>query len=172
MRAACDAAGARECFVTDDPGEGEMFVQARRVSFHALERRGSLLLEDVGVPVPLLPALIGQIAAIAERHGLEIPVVAHAGDGNTHPLIVFDPADPAAEAAARLAFGDIMAAALELGGTITGEHGVGRAKRVALPDQLGADVLALTWRIKDALDPLGILNPGAVLPPGTRPTKE
>jgi glycolate oxidase len=169
MAAQC---GDAEVFTTADPQEADLLVAARRDVLPALEVRGKVLFEDVGVPVPLLPALIGQISAIAERHGLEIPVVAHAGDGNTHPLIVFDPADPAAEAAARLAFGDIMAAALELGGTITGEHGVGRAKRVALPDQLGADVLALTWRIKDALDPLGILNPGAVLPPGTRPTKE
>ena len=92
----------------------------------------------------------------------EIPVVAHAGDGNTHPIIVFDPADADAEkrARARLRRGD--GAAIALGGTITGEHGVGRAKKAALPDQLGPDVMALTRRIKDALDPDGILNPGAI----------
>jgi glycolate oxidase len=163
MRAACDAAGARECFVTDDPGEGEMFVQARRVSFHALERRGSLLLEDVGVPVPLLPRLLDEIVAISAAHAVEIPTVAHAGDGNTHPLIVYDAGDADSERRAREAFGEVMAAAIALGGTITGEHGVGRAKAVALPDQLGPDVMALTRRIKDALDPDGILNPGAIL---------
>jgi glycolate oxidase len=163
MRAACDAAGARECFVTDDPGEGEMFVQARRVSFHALERRGSLLLEDVGVPVPLLPRLLDEIVAISAAHAVEIPTVAHAGDGNTHPLIVYDAGDADSERRAREAFGEVMAAAIALGGTITGEHGVGRAKAVALPDQLGPEVMALTRRIKDALDPDGILNPGAIL---------
>ena len=163
MRAACEAAGAGECFVTDDAEEGEMFVQARRISFHALEVRGALLLEDVGVPIPLLPDLLARIVAISQAHDVEIPTVAHAGDGNTHPIIVFDPADPDAEKRARLAFDDVMHAAIGLGGTITGEHGVGRAKKGALPDQLGPEVMALTRRVKDALDPDGILNPGAIL---------
>jgi glycolate oxidase len=160
MRAACEAQGA-EVFVTDDADEGEMFVQARRASFPALERRGSLLLEDVGAPVPLMPDLLDAIAAIAEKHGVEIPVVAHAGDGNTHPNIVYDATDPDSERRARAAFDEVMQAAIDLGGTITGEHGIGRAKRAALPAQVGPDVMALTRRIKDALDPQGILNPGA-----------
>ena len=160
MEAACEAQGA-EVFVTDDADDGELFVQARRAAFPALEKRGSLLLEDVGAPVPLLPDLLDAIAKIAERHGVEIPVVAHAGDGNTHPNIVYDAADPDSQRRARLAFDEVMAAAIALGGTITGEHGIGRAKRGALPAQLGPDVMALTRRIKDALDPQGILNPGA-----------
>jgi glycolate oxidase len=163
MRAACEAAGAREVFTTDDPAEGELFVGARRAAFPAIERRGALLLEDVGAPVPLLPDLLRAIARTAERHGVEIPVVAHAGDGNTHPIIVYDAGDPESERRARAAFDDVMRAAIDLGGTITGEHGVGRAKKGALPDQLGPDVMALTRRVKDALDPQGILNPGAVL---------
>jgi glycolate oxidase len=157
--------GSAEVFTTTEPDEAELFVAARRNVLHALETRGRVLFEDVGVPVPLLPDLVDRIAQIAERHSLEISLVAHAGDGNTHPLIAYDASDAASEAAARLAFAEVMAAALALGGTITGEHGVGRAKRDALPEQLGDDVLALTWRIKDALDPLGILNPGAVLVP-------
>ncbi len=164
MQAACEAEDA-EVFVTDDADEGEMFVQARRAAFPALEKRGSLLLEDVGAPVPLLPDLLDAIAAIAERHGVEIPVVAHAGDGNTHPNIVYDATDPDSERRARAAFDEVMQAAIDLGGTITGEHGVGRAKRDALPHQLGPDVMALTRRIKDALDPQGILNPGRVCDP-------
>jgi len=160
MQAACEAQGA-EVFVTDDADEGEMFVEARRSSFPALEARGSLLLEDVGAPVPLLPDLLAAIASIAEKHGVEIPVVAHAGDGNTHPNIVYDATDPDAERRARLAFDEVMRVAIALGGTITGEHGIGRAKRGALPEQLGPDVMTLTQRIKDALDPQGILNPGA-----------
>jgi glycolate oxidase len=163
MQAACEAAGAGECFTTDDADEGEMFVQARRISFHALEARGSLLLEDVGVPIPLLPDLLARIVAISEAHDIPIPTVAHAGDGNTHPLVVYDATDPDSERRARVAFLEVMAAAIELGGTITGEHGVGRAKAVALPDQLGPYVMALTHKIKDALDPDGILNPGAIL---------
>jgi len=160
MRAACNAQGA-EVFVTDDPDEGELFVAARRASFPSLEVRGALLLEDVGAPVPLLPDLLDAIGAIAAKHGVEIPTVAHAGDGNTHPNIVYDAGDPASERRARLAFDEVMQAAIALGGTITGEHGIGRAKRAALPAQLGPEVMALTRRIKDALDPQGILNPGA-----------
>jgi len=163
MQTACEASGASEVFVTDDPDEGEMFVQARRIAFPAIEARGSLLLEDVGAPVPLLPELLAAVAAVADKYGVEIPVVAHAGDGNTHPIIVFDPTDEEGEARAREAFGEVMRAAIALGGTITGEHGVGRTKKAALPDQLGPDVMALSHRIKDALDPDGILNPGAVL---------
>jgi glycolate oxidase len=163
MRVACERAGASEVLVTDDPDEGEMFVEARRLALPAVERRGALFLEDVGAPVPLLPDLLTAVADIAARHEIEIPVVAHAGDGNTHPFIVYDASDPEGERRAREAFGEVMRAAIALGGTITGEHGVGRTKKAALPEQLGADVMALTHRIKDALDPDGILNPGAVL---------
>jgi glycolate oxidase len=159
MEAACTANGAAEVFVTDDPEEGEMFVAARRLAFPAIEARGSVLLEDVGVPIPLLPELLEQVASIAAAHDVEIPVVAHAGDGNTHPIIVYK---PDSEDRARAAFSAVMAAAIELGGTITGEHGVGRAKAAALPDQLGADVMELNRRVKAALDPAGILNPGAL----------
>ena len=163
MRTACEEAGATAVFVTDDPEEGELFVAARRAAFPAIEARGALLLEDVGAPVPQLPALLAAIAAVAAEHRVEIPVVAHAGDGNTHPIIVYDAADADSERRARAAFDDIMRVAIGLGGTITGEHGVGRAKKAALPEQLGPDVMALTRRVKDALDPLGILNPGAII---------
>ncbi|MEO9322134.1 FAD-linked oxidase C-terminal domain-containing protein [Nocardioides sp. C4-1] len=158
MRLACEAHGA-EVFVTDDPDEGEMFVAARRMAFNAIEARGSLLLEDVGAPIPLLPDLLVAIAAIATEHDVEIPVVAHAGDGNTHPIIVYT---PESEQRARLAFDEVMRAAIAIGGTITGEHGVGRAKAHALPDQLGPDVMELNRRVKAALDPRGLLNPGAL----------
>jgi glycolate oxidase len=168
MRACCADAGADEVVTTEDPAEAALLVSARRNAFHALEHRGSVLFEDVGVPVPALPELVAGIAAISAEAGVEIALVAHAGDGNTHPLIVYDAADPASVAGARQAFDAVMALAIDLGGTITGEHGVGRAKRGALPDQLGDDVIALTWRIKDALDPDGILNPGAILAPRPR----
>ncbi len=160
MLRACEAAGATETFVTDDPDEGELFVQARRVAFPAIQARGSLLLEDVGAAVPVLPDLLAAIAEIAAAYDVQIPVVAHAGDGNTHPIIVYD---ESSESRAREAFAEVMQAAIRLGGTITGEHGVGRAKKSALPDQLGPDVMELTRRVKQALDPDGIMNPGAIL---------
>lgn len=163
IREACEKHGAQDVFTTDDQDEGEAFAVARRAAFPAMERFGSLLLEDVGVAVPELPALVHGIGEIADRLDTRIVVVAHAGDGNTHPIIAYDPTDAAAEARARLAFGEVMDLALSLGGTITGEHGVGRLKAPWLADQLGPDVMALTRRIKDALDPDGILNPGVVL---------
>ena len=153
--------GATEVFSTDDPDEGEAFVAARRFAIPAVEEKGPLLLEDVGVPVPALADLVGGIARIAEQRDLMIAVIAHAGDGNTHPLIVYDPDDAAMTERAQLAYGEIMDLALDLGGTITGEHGVGRLKRPWLDDYLGPEAMALNRRIKDALDPQGILNPGA-----------
>ncbi len=163
IRESCEKEGAADVFTTTDADEAAMLVAARRNAFLALESRGSVLFEDVGVPVPVLPDLVDGIADISARCGVEIALVAHAGDGNTHPIVVYDASSPAAVAGARQAFDQVMALAIELGGTITGEHGVGRAKKAALPDQLGADVMALTRRVKDALDPDGILNPGAIL---------
>ncbi|MBF6544896.1 FAD-binding oxidoreductase [Nocardia brasiliensis] len=163
MLAACEKAGATEAFHTADAEEGEAFTAARRFAIPAVEKLGALLLEDVGVPLPRLGDLVTGVAEIAARNEVTISVIAHAGDGNTHPLIVHDPADAAMTERAHRAFGEIMDLAIALGGTITGEHGVGRLKKAWLPDQLGADVMALTQRIKDALDPHGILNPGAIL---------
>jgi len=155
--------GATEVFSTDDPEEGEAFVAARRFAIPAVEAKGSLLLEDVGVPLPKLGALVSGIARIAAERDVMISVIAHAGDGNTHPLIVHDPADAAMAERAHLAYGEIMDLAVGLGGTITGEHGVGRLKRPWLDGYLGPEALALNQRIKQALDPLGILNPGVAL---------
>jgi len=159
----CAEHRATEIFSTDDPQAGEAFVAARRMAIPAVERLGSLLLEDVGVPLPCLGELVRGIEAISARHDLLIAVIAHAGDGNTHPLIVFDPRDSAQAARADTAYGEIMDLAIGLGGTITGEHGVGRLKRPWLPDYLGPEALALNRRVKEALDPLGILNPGVGL---------
>ena len=163
IQKAFESNGAGEVFATDDPTEGEAFTAARRAAIPAVEKLGSLLLEDVGVPLPSLPALIDGVAEIAAGNRVMISVIAHAGDGNTHPLIVFDPADPDEAARAQVAFGQIMDLAIELGGTITGEHGVGRLKKGWLPDQVGSDVMELTARIKQALDPDGLLNPGVLL---------
>ena len=129
--------GATEVFSTSDPDEGEAFVAARRFAIPAVEAKGSLLLEDVGVPLPALADLVSGVGKIAANHDLMISVIAHAGDGNTHPLIVYDPADAAMAERAQQAFGEIMDLAVGLGGTITGEHGVGRLKRPWLAGQLG-----------------------------------
>jgi len=149
---------------TDDPDEGEMFLQARREAFPALFECGTTLIEDVGVPVPRIAELIVGVEAIAAACDTMIATVGHAGDGNFHPLICFDATDDDAVKRADRAFADIVALALSLGGTLTGEHGVGTVKQPYLADQLGPDVLDVSRRIKAALDPLGILNPGKVLP--------
>ncbi len=163
IEAAFTAAGASEVFSTTDPDEGDAFTAARRFAIPALEKVGPLLLEDVGVPLPALPDLVAGIERIAAEQRVLISVIAHAGDGNTHPIIVHDPTDPDETERAWIAFGEVMELAISLGGTITGEHGVGRLKKPWLPSQLGDDVIDLTRRIKTALDPQNILNPGAIL---------
>lgn len=159
----CEQNHATEVFSTDDPEAGDAFVLARRIAVPAMEQKGSLLLDDVGVPLPELGALVRGIESIATARGVTIAVIAHAGDGNAHPLIVFDAMDSDESARAQSAYGEIMDLAIALGGTITGEHGVGRLKKRWLPDYLGPEVLDLNHRIKLALDPQNILNPGAVL---------
>ncbi len=109
--------GATEVFSTDDPDEGEAFVAARRFAIPAVEEKGPLLLEDVGVPLPALADLVGGIARIAAERDLMISVIAHAGDGNTHPLIVYDPADAAMTRASRAG--------------VRGDHGSGLAASAA-----------------------------------------
>jgi glycolate oxidase len=160
----CDANNATEVYSTDDPDEGEAFVTARRMVLPAIEKLGTILLEDVGVPVSRLGDLVDDIGEISRRNRVTVSVVAHAGDGNTHPQIVFDPADTDQQKRAEAAFDEIMRLAISLGGTITGEHGVGRIKRAWLPDYLGVDAMALNQRIKSALDPQNIMNPGSVFP--------
>ncbi|MHB8464333.1 MAG: FAD-binding oxidoreductase [Acidimicrobiales bacterium] len=163
MERACSDAGADYVASTDDEDEGEQFMAARRMAIPAVEQLGTVLIEDVGVPIPQIPALIGGIQEVAARRDTMIAVIGHAGDGNFHPLVTFDRQDAAAVARAEVAFGEVMEVALALGGTITGEHGIGTLKRPWLAAQLGDDVIALSRRIKEALDPLGILNPGKAL---------
>jgi glycolate oxidase len=157
---ACEQAGAGYVARTDDPDEGELLMGARRMAIPCVERLGTVLIEDVGVPVPRIPDLLAAVEAIAERHATAIPVIGHAGDGNFHPLVTYDASDPDATARAAEAFDAVMQAALDLGGTVTGEHGIGVLKARHLVSQLGDDVMDLTRRIKHALDPDDILNPG------------
>jgi glycolate oxidase len=161
IHAVAEKHGATEIFETDDAAEGEQFVAARRSANPACKALGSVLTEDVAVSIPHLPALLRRIEEISAAYGVAVPTVAHAGDGNLHPHVIYDETDAGSVARAHAVFAEIMHAAMELGGTITGEHGVGRAKASYLADQLGPDVMALTRSIKSALDPLGILNPGA-----------
>jgi glycolate oxidase len=162
-RAAALCEGAEDLAVAEDPAEGAALMEARRQALPALERLGDWILDDVCVPRSRVVDLLVRVEAVAAAEDLVIGVFGHAGDGNMHPTIVHDRTDPASVAAAQRAFDAITAAALDLGGTITGEHGVGRLKRSWLARELDPGTLAASRAVKQALDPLGILNPGAVL---------
>ncbi|MEI5011434.1 FAD-binding oxidoreductase [Streptomyces sp. NPDC087659] len=157
----CAAAGATQVVPAEDAAESELLLQARRLSLTALEAvKTATMIDDVCVPRSRLAAMIDGTAAIAEKYDLTIGVCAHAGDGNTHPVVCFDHHDPDESARARESFDEIMALGLELGGTITGEHGVGVLKKEWLARELGPVGVELQQAIKNAFDPLGILNPG------------
>lgn len=155
---------AAEVVVADDPLEGDMLMQARRLVGDALDELGSLLIDDVCVPRRHLVDLVEGMHRIAAEHRISVMCAGHAGDGNMHPSVVFDGADPAETARAHQAFDAIMALGLRLGGTITGEHGVGELKRHWLAEELDPAALWVQRAIKRTLDPHAILNPGRVLP--------
>ena len=163
MGAMCEELGAAEVAVAEDAAESAMLLQARRLVNPAVEELGATLVDDVAVPRARLVDLLAGMDLIAEETGLLIVCPGHIGDGNMHPTVVFDRGDAAAAARAQDAFDAIMRLGLELGGTITGEHGVGLLKRSWLREELGETSYALQRGIKDVFDPLGILNPGKVL---------
>ncbi|MFD9522693.1 FAD-binding oxidoreductase [Streptomyces sp. NPDC059979] len=157
----CTAAGATDVVPAEDEAESELLLQARRMSFPALEAlRPATMIDDVCVPRSRLGEMLDGTAAIARDHDLLIGVCAHAGDGNTHPIVCFDPADEDETRRAQQSFGEIMALGLSLGGTITGEHGVGVLKKEWLARELGPVGLEMQRAVKQAFDPLGLLNPG------------
>jgi len=147
--------------LTTDTVEANRLIALRR-SFHpAMESRGTVLIEDVCVPRSALPAMFHAIDEIAQKHGVTIATVAHAGDGNLHPNFVFDDSDGGGvpEVVWEAAH-EMFLTALRLGGTLTGEHGVGILKKRWLRDELGDDQVELQRDIKRVFDPSGILNPG------------
>jgi glycolate oxidase len=156
--------GATWAAASTDPAEAEALFAARRLAYPALERLGPLLTEDVCVPKAAVPEMLARIEAAAARNDVLIANIAHAGDGNLHPLLITPPGDAEARARAQVAFGEIMRDAVALGGTVTGEHGVGLLKRDGLAVELAPEVVAMQRAVKAALDPHGILNPGKVFP--------
>jgi glycolate oxidase len=159
----CGGNGAIECLEADDPAEGELLLEARRAAIPALEQLGTTMIDDVCVPRSRLAEFIGRVERLAAELDITVGVLGHAGDGNMHPTVVFDPTDPAQAERAQQAFDQIMAVGLELGGTITGEHGVGVLKRAWLAEEIGPVAVAVHQAIKRALDPKNILNPGKVV---------
>jgi glycolate oxidase len=155
-------AGATWAAMSSDEEEAEALFAARRLAYPALERLGPVLTEDVCVPIGAVPDMLARIEQTANQHDILIANIAHIGDGNLHPLLIADPGDTAAQERAKLAIEEILTSALDLGGTVTGEHGVGLLKRAGLSRELSPAVLDMHRGIKAALDPHNILNPGKV----------
>jgi glycolate oxidase len=158
----CADAGATMTYVTDDLAEGRMLLQARRVVLLALETYGTWLTDDVCVPRTRIAELIAGCERISESVGLMIAVVGHAGDGNMHPTIVYDPTSVDESARAKRAFDEILAVGLRLGGTVTGEHGIGKIKREWLATEIGPVGMRVHRTLKAALDPANLFNPGSM----------
>lgn len=146
--------------VAADAAEGERLLALRRAFHPALAASGEVLIEDVAVPRSRMPEMFAAIERISARYGIPIPTVAHAGDGNLHPNFVYTGDE--VPAAVWDAANDLFRTAIELGGTLTGEHGVGVLKRRWLADEVGPDSYELQVKLKSVFDPLGILNPGKV----------
>jgi glycolate oxidase len=157
------AHGALEVRQAADPAEAARLAAARRNAFSALARlQPTTILEDVTVPRSELAAMVRFVEDTARRHQLQVATFGHAGDGNLHPTFLTDERDPAAMHRVEIAVGEIVAETLRRGGTITGEHGVGLAKKRFLPLQRDPASYALLKTIKRALDPANLLNPGKI----------
>jgi glycolate oxidase len=149
-----------EAELSTDPADGERLFGIRRAFHPAMTALGTVLIEDIAVPRSQLPSMFAAISDIETRYGIRIPTVAHAGDGNLHPNFVFDGPDVPDEIWA--AADELFVACLRLGGTLTGEHGVGLLKKRWLRDELGDEQVDLQRQIKAVFDPLNLLNPGKV----------
>ncbi|HET9953886.1 MAG TPA: FAD-linked oxidase C-terminal domain-containing protein, partial [Polyangiaceae bacterium] len=166
MREACESTDPRLVYITDDEHEGQLLLRARRLAFPALERLGNVVSDDISVPLPRLPEMLRRIEVRAREQEVLVGTVAHAGDGNIHPLIVRSPGSGAEREQAL--FERLMLDAVELGGTVSGEHGIGSIKADFLNLQLDETALSLHYAVKQAFDPLGILNPGKLILPSRR----
>ena len=159
---ACTAAGASSVVRAADAQEADWLRQARRAAHGSLERAGVARMDDVGVPRSRIPEMLARIERIAVAHELRVGVFGHTGDGNLHPTYILDRNDMSAEARIDAVRDEIYRAALELGGTVTGEHGTGLAKKRWLELQRGARAVEVMRSIKSALDPNSLLNPGKI----------
>jgi glycolate oxidase len=163
VKAKCEEAGATEVRVASDDAERQRFWRARKAAFAAMGRIAhAYYVQDGVVPRTALPDVLDRITALGEEYGLRVANVFHAGDGNLHPLVCYD-SDEDAERAAELSE-RILDACLELGGSITGEHGVGHDKKKHLSKQFEEPSLAAFQKLRCAFDPHGLANPGKVMP--------
>jgi glycolate oxidase len=155
--------GAVDAFIAQDAKQRRDIWQSRRLLSEATRKiKKKKVSEDIVVPRSRIPEMVARTGLLGEKHKLMTCSFGHAGDGNLHTQILFDDDDDMPRVEALL--DDLFDVVLEIGGTITGEHGVGLSKKKYLPKELGPDVVALQQRLKDAFDPKGILNPGKFLP--------
>jgi glycolate oxidase len=170
METICRAHGAREVLVAQDDQDAVRLAAARRTAFAALARVApTTILEDVTVPRSQLAPMIRFIQATAQKHQLRIGTFGHMGDGNLHPTCLTNERNPDEMHRVEAAFREIFDETIRLGGSITGEHGVGLAKKPFLPAMVGSAALRVMRELRQALDPNGILNPGKIFdrPPTT-----
>jgi glycolate oxidase len=168
IAAICTEHGAVEVAEAGDAEEADLLLEARRLVNAGLEMLGSKLVDDVAVPRPRLPDLLRGIEEISRDKRVVIACPGHVGDGNMHPTVVIDRDDPGGVRRALEAFEAVMELGLRLGGTTTGEHGVGTLKRHWLEREIGPTGAALHRQIRAVFDPDGLLNPGKVLDPAPR----
>jgi glycolate oxidase len=161
----CRRAGARTIREARDPQERALLWKGRKSAISALGRRfPSYYLQDGVVPRGVLPRVLAEIEALSASHGLPVANVFHAGDGNLHPLILYRNGDPGVGERVEALGADILRLCLEVGGSITGEHGVGIDKRCYMDWMFSADDLATMRRVREALDPEELANPGKLFP--------
>jgi glycolate oxidase len=160
---AAEAAGSSEQVRATNAMEADGLRQARRLALRAIEKLGATRMEDVGAPRSKLVELLDAINRIVAEHGLKCGTFGHAGDGNLHPTFWWERGDAEAEARVTSACEELYRAAIDLGGTVTGEHGIGVARLPFLELQCGPDAVRVMHQIKAALDPLNLLNPGRTI---------
>lgn len=149
---------------SDDPADAADLIRVRKLAYPALERMGATLLDDVALPITKIAEFVEKVEALSRETNLVIGIFGHAGDGNMHPTIVHDHADAAAAERAKQAFARIVEIAQSLGGTASGEHGIGSIKSAFVANEIAPKVASLQREIKKAFDPNGILNPGKKIP--------
>jgi len=165
IREACRAAGARTVAVATDAADRARLWQGRKKAFGAMGRLApALVVQDAVVPRTRLPEVLAAIEQIGDRFGVRVCNVFHAGDGNLHPNIPYNPHDAAESARVHEAMGEIMKACIAAGGTITGEHGVGLDKLPYMESLFDADSLDMMCRVRRVFDPETRANPGKVIP--------
>lgn len=161
IAAICRQHGAIALEVAENEAQREVLWKARRGGTAALVRKAVFLVTlDYAVPISSLPAALDVMVALADKHALKVVTIAHAADGNLHPMVLYDPKDAAQQQAFEAYVDDSCKAIMALGGSISGEHGIGLEKKAQLPVQLGDTQLRLCNAIRRAFDPKGLLNPG------------